>query len=1366
MDYKRQTGRFTYRGVCLNAAIDDIPDDKLAIATNVRPNQQGTLSTRPAITSVVKPTSTALHSVKSFNAGGANHIYSGAGANLYRDAATTPIDTGYSGNPLTWASYQPASAVQPFLYVADSARYSKIRSSDGARFNVGAAPPAGPPNADIGAPLYSVINDFESLGSWASTGVGGVVTVISRVPASTTVAAILYDSGTTGWACVAFNSSATMWLSAGARIIVNAESQVVSQVVPAALGTTTTVAAIQYDSGTSGPACVVLTKNTSVLERNALIKINAEYVRVLSVAIGEDNSISFRCSTVSTHVAGEAVTFYDAARMYFVGTHAAGESVTGNALSTAFNVYSGSSATGVVSTAGSVVTWNSGTQFTTGTAWNGVHIVINSNVYTVLNVSSATSLTLTTVIGTLTSVSYSVSPTSSTGALLTGNVVDLSQISNRPISGDDWVHISLAVDNPANLSSIQLYLNTDSNLDFQHNGYWANITSNLFQQASTGAQSLLSAQQSAVTVQSTASQLNELYALQNQLATLQSSGYPYNPGLASQIAGLQSAIAQLTSVLLSQGVNPSAPISTPSAQLAVGTLAWSEIFIPVSTFLSGRIGSDESLTLADVNAIMIQVVSTGPLNLYADSWWIGGTYGPNCPEGTYPDNPIEYCFRYRSTITGAQSTWSPLTRGGVFPQRMPVVISGTGSADAQVDTVDIARVGASVNGTPQQLVSLPNTTNWSYTDNFSDAQLGSQITQTDFQPWPVQQVPITGTCNVVGTTVFDTSAVVPSNLCTGTTVLVNGVGTTIRGAPTTVTGHSTFQIADNVAPGTAVQFQINSPTTYGNPLPYLAGPFDETFFAWGDLVNPGRLYFSNRTDPESANTSNFLDLTSSAEPGLGICTWNGYVVAMTERRFFAGTISGNATNPYAFAETSVGAGLLVPWAFDVGPQIFFLGRGGLMATDLGPAKNLGGLDLYPFLPHEGVAGVAVNGYSPPVLSPAPRLSYSRDGWLYFDYQTLAATQASLALNLASPGWWVDSYTPGVTLHAQGEASGSFITLCGCSDGSVQQLAAASADSGGAISCAVRTNAWNFGDLRARKQWGDAFVDCDSTGSVAGVVVAILGDNWASSLATQTLTGARSPNRLPTDVSSGHGSFNVNAALDLSWQGLATLYGYDLTALLIPSRTQLRTTDWIDLGQSVYLQGLRVTANTGGVARTVAIEYDGYPGAGGTFNVTMTHAGEVQLPYSFGPVIAHRIRLTPSDAGDTWELFSVEPIGPKAPEAVTTWNPQPTSHGLSGYQTVREVRPVVQGSGICNINAVCEFGQFTVSLLMTGAVQKAYIPCPVNKGMLYAWSVYGVGGAAVRVFADEFEVVVKQWGAGGAFSVVRPFGESGTEGARI
>jgi hypothetical protein len=77
---------------------------------------------------------------------------------------------------------------------------------------------------------------------------------------------------------------------------------------------------------------------------------------------------------------------------------------------TSYNVYmtpAGSAAVGTVNTSGTTVTWVSGSQFTTGTSWNGQPININGMWFTISSVTSATSLAVTSFVGTQSGVAYS-----------------------------------------------------------------------------------------------------------------------------------------------------------------------------------------------------------------------------------------------------------------------------------------------------------------------------------------------------------------------------------------------------------------------------------------------------------------------------------------------------------------------------------------------------------------------------------------------------------------------------------------------------------------------------------------------------------------------------------------------------------------------------------------------------------------------------------------------------------------------------------------------------------------------------------------------------------------------------------------------
>jgi hypothetical protein len=1264
VNYRREKGQFAYKGVHLNSAVDSIPKDKLGIATNVRVTQQGTLGTRPAIAPFLNPGSAKpVTSIKTFTAEGSpTRRFSGAGTSLYMDG--TEVDTGFSGNPISYATYQPAQAVEPFLYAADSQRYSKVRASDGKRFNVGIAPPAGPPDANLIQPLYSNVDNTESSGfllspGWMAGGTAGTPTAIARVPASTIISQILYDSGSTGWACVSFSSTSsasTSWLQKGLRLgLSGTEWPVITEMIAAAAIADTTIAAIEYDSGTSGLCCVVLASNSTGLARNSLLMLNSELVRVLSVAVGEDNSVSFRCSTVNNHSAGETVQFFDCARVYLSLPHPQGDAVTGYALGTAVTTGVGTVTNTFTGGAGpTLMAVSIYPDQKVGAFFTALNIYVNpASIPLLAGIPVGTPITITGSAGydgtypvtlnpgpggaltVAASVPGSSAPYVGPATLNTVLALDLSQINGRPVTQDDWMHISLLFDVLTNVSLIRILLDVDSTTnDFAHNYYYAEVTSNVFQQAALGLQSNILAALNAVQTSGTQAQLQFLLG---QAATLASAG---NIASASQLAALQGQLAQLE-------------IGLPaSSQLYTGASQWSEIFIPLSNLT--RVGADSTVGLHTIKAIRIEITCTGIVNAEVDSWWFGGTYGPNAPQSINPENPIKYCFRYRSTITGAQSTWSPLDRGGEFPERQGIAVSGAYSADPQVDTVDLARVGASVDGTPQYLAFVPNNPAggaWSFIDNYADAQLGDQIEPGDNQPWPIQQQPITGTCSVVGTTVFSTSVAIPSNLCEGTIVLVNGVATVIRGLPT---AHA-FQVEDNLDTGTMVPFQINSPTTFGNPLPYLAGPFDECFFAMGDPLNPTRIYFSNRTNPDTARTSNFVDLPTT-NAGVGVGIFNGYVIAMTSEEFIIGTNSNNPASPYSFTTTSVGAGLLQPWAFTIGPAIFFWTRNGIAVTDLGPAKSISNEDLYPYLPHEGLPGTAVNGYLPPPVNVAPRFGYCKNGWLYMDFQDTGANWRTLEFDTTKPGWWFDEYNPGVALHYQDEAEDSDLILCGCADGTIQQFESLAADTGGIINCQVRLGANNFDDIRSLKQAIDLTLNLNGT-----VTAGVLANSWTVPVFSAPTAGViGTVNILPVAPAYDPTKLYLDFALDFTWTGIQSIVEYDL--------------------------------------------------------------GYLQNPLLAADFVAN-----------------------------------PTELGFSGYGHCREIilNCVTKQAMAANLVIQSEFpGTITIPLNIAAGATRQYISLPPNKGMLYEWSLQGIGGDFGMFSCDAH---VKGW-TEEAYRTASPFVE--------
>ncbi len=260
------------------------------------------------------------------------------------ETALAQIDKGYSGDPLSLIAFRPEQSPESWMYVYDRLKQSKVRA-DGSVRAIGVAPPNMSPNADFGIPATVDVNQAQSNSGWTLTPSGTFGSEDRAAGSSPTINLILYNSGTTGWCCInpaitgGFNFG---WAANRMKVLLNsgggnAEVIVVRDVLPAI--TTTTVAGVSYDTGTTGLCSLVLTGNPAGLARNSLIQITngsaqTDTIRVLSVVLSPDGSVySIRCSTTHTFAAGNAVVGLNSWYAYTAQTHAATETITTTAFS-------------------------------------------------------------------------------------------------------------------------------------------------------------------------------------------------------------------------------------------------------------------------------------------------------------------------------------------------------------------------------------------------------------------------------------------------------------------------------------------------------------------------------------------------------------------------------------------------------------------------------------------------------------------------------------------------------------------------------------------------------------------------------------------------------------------------------------------------------------------------------------------------------------------------------------------------------------------------------------------------------------------------------------------------------------------------
>ena len=908
-----------------------------------------------------------------------------------------------------------------------------------------------------------------------------------------------------------------------------------------------------------------------------------------------------------------------------------------------------------------------------------------------------------------------------------GLSIDLTRIGDFPITTEDYMHLSVMCDNPNNLQEIHVMVDVDeSHNDFNHNSFYYVLRQADFTPVVAGT---------ATTLQARLTSLSNSIAEQENNAQVTNSAFGYpNPVPAD--------------------------FSIPTAdQLPIGAGQWLEGMWKIGDM--SRVGTDAAVALNNVKAIGIFVIATGPLNIQFGGWYVMGGFGPDTNWNSFGNQglPILYRYRYRSSLTGAISDPGPATRNGELPKRTGVIVTVQASPDPQVDLIDIERLGGTFD-TWHRVLAVPNG-NQFYSDWVREtvAMAGEPLERLQYMPWPVTDKPRYGTCSIVGTRVTWLSGD-PFNLnwIRGIEFIVNNQTYTLHAPPDSTT---TLSLEQNVGYYPNLSFIIPEATIIGYPLPYACEGPDGRIFATGDPYNPGLLYFTNNYSPDTASDRGYIEVSSPSDPLGPPVYYEGEIYVFTATAGYRVVATPGQVNPYAKVKLSGVTGLSAPWAISAGSVLAYLTTDGIAVMGgQGGSVNITKDDLFILFPFESRPGLswAVNGYIlyPPNLSQMARLRLSQaNGYLYFTYLDIAGQPMTLAYNMETKGWVPYQYGGGSTLLYQEEGIENPPTLVGLNDGTISQISNAVTDNGVPFTCVIVTPSDDQNETRARKQYGDMDLDMQT---VAGCGVRVHYDNLVLPGSNYGMAlGDRGPRLF--DLGLDASSLHRNIALQIAWLSDTgtVLYEWQPSFLLKPEDTIDRPTDWLDAGtmSMKFVHGLRITADTYGVSRTVQIQYDG-----GIIGPTLTvaHNGEVTLPYSFPPFKAHLMRLVPTDP-NLWRLMQVEWEVDLEPESTGYWVTQPTTWGMSGFLHCRDMYfayACMTGGQIIQfvIDGTLYRAMDIFPLPATGGVEvKKYIVLPPFKGKV--WQIYA-SGPPMQVYFNDCELRIKPWGAA-SYNNLKPIG---------
>jgi hypothetical protein len=1360
-EFTRIPNKFAVSGMDLHHPPDLLPPGKCSLLFNLSPDPlNGALAMRAPIAALLTAGGGPVHSIVRLNDSVPEAVtafarFSGAGTSLYRNGIL--LDSGFSGNPLSLVPYRPPQSPESWLYVYDSLRQQRYKTN-GVGQNIGIRAPASEPGISYLQPLYDIVDNATAAWSVFGSPTGGVISApgtVVRVTASTTILAILYDSGSTGMACIApTNSGASYaWMTPGSMVILGSEPVVIEKVFAGSYSTT--IAAIQYDymsaSGnvsTVGTAVTWVTGNQfdTTWPAGFTIVINA-----VSYLIASVNSIT---SITLTSTAGTQVNVAYSVSLQGACTIVPAVPLPGLAKDMLLNLNSGTyvKVTSVTEGPDGSYSFRVNTKLVVITATQTIVGPPSFRAWTTITHAAAATITGNSINATYT-------PTATGGSMsgiieATPGTTNLSFASTRPLQNEDYMHVSVAVDQPSFVTEIHILLDVDATTnDFAHNYYYYVLRQGDFQLSSVGGTTTLQDQLSAISNTIAGQLINEEFV----------DAGPAQPGYP---------------VLEVPATSPPAAVS-----LQLGQLAWLESMFKLSDLT--RVGNDQTRTLANVVKIGIQVyTSGGVVNLYIGGWWAGGGYGPDCNFNSYGNQapPIQWRYRYRNSLTGSRSTVSPETRNGEILRRQGVNITAPSSSDTQVDTVDFERRGGT-NPDWHYVGSLPQGVSTTvFLDNVTEnaAQAGDPLEITCYQPWPVTDIPHTGTVLVIGTSVlWQSGDMFNVRWLRGTEIILGGNTYSLFAPPASPLF---LQLAQCVPPPSGVySFQIPEATIEGNPL--YAAWLDEgsnRVLSVGDPLNPGLMYFSNNDNPDGASDSGYLEVTSPNEPLLNGCYAEGSNWVFSASSIFRVDPTPGAVNPYAAFRVSGIEGLAAPWAFNViSKLLYYWGPDGIYEYGFGnESKNITSDDLFPLFPNQGQAGqagipgvpVSIAGqtiYPPSYTFPNfLRIGYS-ENFVYATYQNSTGAIEALVYSLAAKGWRKDTYTPAATLFVLETGVPNPTLMVGATDGNLYQTSSAvGQDAGGPVNWAFLPKLLDAGDSRAVKQWGDSMLDSQGTVSVQVL--------WDNLLINGPFTVISSLNRAhtlldlfaPPDTNDTP-LIHFNATVLLTGQDGAYLYEWQPSFTSIPEITTSRVTGWEGSGGLHYkfVQGIRLHFNTFGLPKQIEVQYDGYQ-IGTT--LTVNADGQQTIPYSFPvPFKAHMMRLVPLD-DVPWEVWSdSEWIFEPEPEPGNYWISQPTSLGQSGFLHCRELWPAWAGSGIVSVIVDGRTPITLATLALSASPVKSYFPCPPLKGKYWQLTATGTG---LQLYERDIEFLVKSWGSTGPYARVRPFGDlsggGGQTGARI
>lgn len=1235
----KQGWRFSFGGVNLTSVPDSLPPEKFASALNIRAYSPQSIRTRPGYSLLFHCGNNAVTDVQSYTAIGTDnlprYLARDSAGNVWLDGGANnnqgqqvgnlagPQGAGASLNP-----WRPSQSPQTWLYASSQNDYQKFSAPDAnnnvIQYKVGIAEPQIQLEAAPVAPMFT--NFTGNASNWNSSGTAG----------NTSNNNILTDTAGTPLADPVIASRLSVPVSipyylVGSLISGNNTTLEVQDVIPPIANCNIT--AIRYSSGNNGHCQIVCgplpigegptsPNILGALRRGAIVhsanNSSNENLFVLSATPGPNGSVMFEANTNSTRSAGDNLSGLQV--IVVDGNVTAGDSFSQPSVAANIGGISGTVNTSFASSI-PLVTWVAGSQFTSSMV--GGTIFINSVAFQVGSVASPTQLQVTSNPGNQTNVPYTFPSLGGNGTLtqtLATNpfATPLGGTGTTLPTEDDYIRMVVLVSDLTDFQKLEItficgtygsFSYTQTSIDNVTNGQLAIIEFPISALTQSGLNfSLADCTSVEVTVTTTASQPFALASLSisgGGLPDIGDAGAPYQYQLIPRST-------------------PTGAEGNPNPTMRYGVSPRRQnVLVPLPTVPASLPPSASG------------TVSTITFSVY----WVSGTKFNT--SGAWNGLPIIVNL-VKYTINSVLSPTQLLVTVSAGVQSGPVGYSVPG--DLQVNIWDVYRYGGSVTSYRYIGSGLPGT---NFTDKYFDdtAKAGQPLPAQNYEPWPSVDVPWSVTAGGgISITVTGSQIVVsgysawPATIdrwLPGTLLLLSGqTAYTLRNRPTQLSATSyLFDCQEAIGSMSPTTLSVAEPNVARQFAQYVWGPdANGYFFAVGDSLRPGVIYFATPNAPDITASTNTNEPSTPSELLLNGAILDGLSFVASSDRWWAmypAFSSGAVFEPF---QKNVGRGLAAPRGICSDKiNIYFVAKDGICATGGAGFQSLTDDDLYLLFPHEDVQGVNItrNGvtyYAPDYSRAATFRLTHNNGWLKFYYQDSTGTPRTLICFLKTKAWSQDQYAnpiisetalvqpEGTLTSSQNENYG--LAVLSDNAGNVYQPSLTAGDDGADISAVLAPFEWSGDPFRNSGLWEDFYLDLIPVSGMTAQLC-MFGQPQASIPATVI---AASGSRQLVEVSVPDGSLNRFLGLQLNWTdapGSSFTVLYTWRSFSDPDSVLSWQTRALTFGMRGYIQCGRMEAAYSSTA-TIKISFTAFDG---------TSAGDMTLPSTNG--VIQKILLTPT-----------------------------------------------------------------------------------------------------------------------------------------